>query len=139
MTKDLAPWQALESYICKYLQRQWPRLHKTNRSGGVSGDGDMRAQGFPYLIEAKYRDDKAISVRLDDYLKARKQAMQFAGDKSPVLVRQVSTGERFAIMGFEDWAEMAIELDTLRKEKEEATPPGLAYPKGEKKQSKWRR
>lgn len=116
-------WEQLEEYVVKLFQKRWPGLHRTNRSGGVSGDGDMRASNtrkdmpspFPLHIDCKYRANNSISCTHREFRKAELEARQWSEIKTPVIVRQIKTGEKFAILKLEDLAELVIELDERRQ------------------------
>lgn len=116
-------WEELETYVVRYFNKRWPGLHKTNRSGGVSGDGDCRSSvldkrnpsPFPIHIDCKFKSNKSISVTLNEFKKIEQQAKTWAGYKTPVIVRQIVTGQRYAILPFDDFADMVMELDKLRE------------------------
>ena len=116
-------WEELEKRIVKEFSDRWPALHRTNRSGGVSGDGDGRANPirkdmpspFPLHYDCKYKNNSSISCTKNEFDKAEKESLQWGDIKIPVIFREVDDGRVFAILKLEDFSSILKEWDENRK------------------------
>lgn len=79
---------------------------KTTRgSGSVYDDADVKNECF--IVEAKLRNKKSFTVKMDDLNKVKKQARDRC--KFPLLVYQNEDGRKIAVMDYDDLIPLLIE------------------------------
>lgn len=95
-------WEELEDYTLQQLKKVWPESRKTNGSGGVSGNGDIKNSEL--VVECKYRTRKNIIIDHKQWLKVSEEAELLL--RAVALVSENRSGERLITMKLEDFIEI---------------------------------
>ena len=101
----------LELYVAERLKEIYRYSRPTIASGATPVEkGDVKNPYF--LIECKDWNTKSFSIKDDVWYKLKGQAAEVY--KDPIYIVENKSGNKLAIMDFNDWVSMVIELMELR-------------------------
>lgn len=90
----------LEKWLVAYLQEIDPTAKQSNNSGAVNNDGDLLNKYF--VVEAKYRDTKSVTLKYDTWFKLSTQ-IPIGSQKIPLFVGRNKFKDTFAVLNFKDF------------------------------------
>jgi len=104
----------LEAYVVGKLQPYDKYVRWEKGSGNQGNSGDIR-NNLDMIIECKNHDSKHINVSINDWDKLISE-LPLGCKKTPVLVKQINDGRRFAVLLFDDFVDTYID-ELYEKEK----------------------